>query len=124
MSEVKFKPLEPLSAWVEYPLITDKLDPPVFRCRLRSVDMFNLMDTVDGSGKFKAGKATLECAVEAVAEWELTRNGEPIPATPENKLAWLRPIIAEQVADKPDGIVLGVAILLDARNRENFLKNS
>jgi len=124
MSEVKYKPLEPLSSWMEYPLVTTQLEPPVFRCRLRPIDIYSVMDSVEPDGRLRMGRAMLEASVEAVAEWDLTLNGEPIPCTPENKLAWLRPIIAEPVADRPEGVLLGIALLLDARNRSNFLKNS
>lgn len=122
MADVKYRPLEPLSGWMEYPLLTNLLDPPIFRCRLRPIDFYNLMDGL-GGGEIKLGKATMETAIEAIAEWDLTSNGIPIPPTLENKIAWIRPIIAEQVADRDPGILLGIAIVMDAQKRENFLKN-
>jgi len=123
MANVKYKPMEPLTGWIEYQLATEQLDPPVFRCRLKPVDLFNLIDGLVAGETPKMGQATLEAAVEAVAEWDLTVDGTPIPLTPENKMAWLRPIIAEPVANREGGLLLGIAILLDARDRENFLKN-
>ena len=123
MSDIKYKPIEALSGWMEYRLAaTDKLDPPVFRCRLRPVDTFNLIDGIPADGKMKMGRATVEIAIDAIAEWDLAIEGVPIPLTSENKMGWLRPIIAEPL-DRPDKQLLGVAILLDAQNRENFLKN-
>lgn len=121
-TNVKYRPTAPVTGWLEYHLVTIMLDPPVFRCRLKPVDMFNLIDGV-GPGGFKLGRATIEAVIEAVEEWDLAVEGAPIPCTDENKAAWLRPIIAEQVADRPDGMLLGVAMLVDARNKDNFLKN-
>jgi hypothetical protein len=121
MSNIKYKKLEPLSGWMEYPLVTDKLDPPVFRCRLRPVDAFSMMDGIPADGKFKMGRATVEVVIEAIAEWELTDGGEPIPCTTENKTGYLRPIIAEAVEGRDT--LLGIAIVHDAQNRDIFLKN-
>lgn len=123
MTDVKYKPLEPLSGWLEFKLISDKLDPPVFRCRLRPIDMFNLIDGLGAGGKFQMGRATVEASIEAVAEWDLAVEGTPIPLTPENKTAWLRPIIAEPVLGYKEGTLLGTAIVIEARERGNFLKN-
>ena len=121
-TNVKYRPLQPLSDWLEYALLTSKLDPPVFRCRLKPVDLFSIMDGADG-GPFKVGKVTLEASVEAVAEWDLCVDGTPIPLTAENKMSWLRPIITEPVANRGEGVLLGTAILQDAQNKELFLKN-
>jgi hypothetical protein len=115
--------MEPLTGWLEYRLLTTKLDPPVFKCRLRPVNMYNIMDGV-GPGGFKVGRATLEASIAAVAEWDLTAEGTPIPLTDENKTAWLQPIIAELVEGRGEGVLLGTAILMDAQNMEHFLKNS
>ncbi|MBE3131377.1 MAG: hypothetical protein IMZ54_11780 [Acidobacteria bacterium] len=125
MSNTKYKPMEPLSDWVEYKLKTELLDPPVFRCRLRPVTELNMLD---GMGFIpdlgKMGKATIEVAVEAVAEWDLAVEGTLIPLTPENKRGWLVPIIAEEVLEREPGMLLGICIVQDAKKRENFLKNS
>ena len=123
MANVKYRPMAPLTGWIEYSLATEQLEPPVFKCRLKPVDLFNLIDGLAGSEAPKMGQATLEAAIEAVAEWDLAIDGVPIPVTPENKTAWLRPIVAEPVTNRPEGTLLGIAILLDARDRENFLKN-
>ena len=123
MSNIKYKKLEQLSGWLEYKLLTDKLDPPVFKCRLRPVTGLNLIDGYEEGEKFRLGKMTIEVAIEAVAEWDLENDGVPIPLTSENKWGWLIPIIDAQVEGKPEGCLLGVAILSDAKKRENFLKN-
>jgi len=124
MSNVKYRPVEPLSDWMEYKLKTKELDPPVFRCRLRPVTELNMMDGIGLAPDFKMGRATQEVAIEAVAEWDLAVEGIPIPLTPENKRGWLVPIIAEEVEGRGPGILLGIAIVQDAQSRENFLKNS
>ena len=135
MSNIKYKPQAQLSGWMEYPLLgdrrddqgkllpSDKLDPPIFRCRLRPVDEFNMIDGFLEGGKIKPkmGRATVEVVMEAVAEWDLEENGTPIPCTSENKALYLRPIIADLVEGR--NTLLGIAIVQDAQNRESFLKN-
>jgi hypothetical protein len=121
MGNVKYRPMEQVSGWLEYALESDKLEPPVFRCRVKPVDMFNLIDGYAEGETMRMGKLTLGAVVDAIVEWDLCVDGTPIPLTPENKMEWLRPIIADQVKDR--GTLLGVAILQDARNRDNFLKN-
>lgn len=123
MANIKYAPMEQLSCWLEYRLVTDKLDPPVFRCRLRPVTGLNLIDGYDEGEKFRLGKMTQEVAIEAVAEWDLANDGVPIPLTAENKTGLLIPIIDAQIEGKPSGYLLGVALIADAKKRENFLKN-
>jgi hypothetical protein len=123
VANIKYAPMEQLSCWLEYRLVTDKLDPPVFRCRLRPVTGLNLVDGYEEGEKLKLGKMTLEVAIEAVAEWDLANEGVPIPLTSENKTGMLIPIIDAQLEGQPEGHLLGVAILMDAKRRENFLKN-
>jgi hypothetical protein len=124
MSNVKYRQIEPLTDWRSYELETTELDPPVFRCRLRPVTNLNLFDgAAAGGGVPKPGRTIQEVAIEAVADWDLAVEGVPIPLTPENKRGWLIPIIAEQVKGRELGVLLGIAIVQDAQNRENFLKN-
>jgi hypothetical protein len=124
MANIKFRPMEMLSGWIEYKLVTDKLDPPVFRCRVRPVTGLSWIDGVPvGETQFKRGRATLEVAVEAIAEWDLTQDGKPIPVTPENKMGFMIEIIDAQVEGRETGVLLGIAICQDAQNRDNFLKN-
>lgn len=122
MGNVKYKPMSPETGWLEYHLVTEQLDPPIFKCRLKPIDLFSMIDGFVEGKELRMGEATVNAAVEAIVEWDLTIDGIPIPLTTENKMAWLRPIIAEPVEGR-EGILLGIAILLDARNRENFLKN-
>ena len=123
MANIKYAPMEQLSCWLEYRLVTDKLDPPVFRCRLRPITGLSLVDGTPPGEEFKLGRAMMLMAIEAVAEWDLAAEGVPIPLTPENKAGWLLPIIGVQVEGQPIGTLLGVAIVTDAGKRENFLKN-
>lgn len=122
MAELKL--LEQLTGWIEYRLKTDLLDPPVLRVRLRPLDAFDWRDAMPVNGEHRLGLATLEVAVEAVAEWDLSQNGQPIPipADRKKKIATLRPLMAEEVAVR-EGTLLAHAIIADAQNRELFLKN-
>jgi hypothetical protein len=114
------KRLEQLTGWIEYALTTTLLDPPVLKLRLRPLDSFNMI-TVDPAGaSFAFGRFAADNAIEAVADWDLTDNGVPIPVTPENKVLYLRPILAEMVEGRG---LLGLAILEDSQDRQLFLKN-
>jgi hypothetical protein len=113
--------LENLTAWVEYKLTTTLLDPPVLRLRLRYVNPVDMVSTsLLEDPTFRFGKFAADNAIEAVAEWDLTENGVPVPVTAENKVAYLRPILAEPVEGRT---LLGFAILQDAQDRKLFLKN-
>jgi hypothetical protein len=115
------KRLEQLTGWIEYPLITALLDPPILKLRLRPMDSFDMLtSTVPGDPSFRFGQFAADNAVAAVAEWDLTENGVAIPVTPENKVLYLRPILAEMVDGRG---LLGLAILEDSQNRTLFLKN-
>jgi hypothetical protein len=79
------------------------------------------MITVDPAGaSFAFGRFAADNAIEAVADWDLTDNGVPIPVTPETKVLYLRPILAEMVEGRG---LLGLAILEDSQDRQLFLKN-
>jgi hypothetical protein len=142
MSNIKYAPMEPLSGWLEYRLgyevktkdaegkvtvvvvPSTKLEPPVFRCRLRPITDLNFIDGVHVADEsFKFGRTAQDLAIEAVAEWDLSVEGVPVPLTEETKSRYLLPIIAEQVEGREAGILLGVAIVQDARRTETFLKN-
>lgn len=114
------KRLEQLSGWIEYPLTTALLDPPVLKLRLRPLDSFNMVTTDPNAAQFAFGRFAADNAIEAVAEWDLCEDGVAIPVTPENKVLYLRPILAEPVEGRG---LLGLAILEDAQNRELFLRN-
>jgi hypothetical protein len=123
MANVKYKQMEQISGWIEFRLATKLLDPPVLRLRLRPIDLYNVIDEIAVRGNPKLGSTTLSSIVEAVADWDLSADGVPIALSPENKMGWLRPLVTERIDGEEDGSLLGVAILLAARNRENFVKN-
>lgn len=112
------KRLEQLTGWLEYELETTLLDPPTLRVRLRPIDTFDLGDVLDGATIKPT--ATLGLAIRAVADWELTQDGQPLLMTEDIKAAVLRPLMSEKVKDRT---ILGIAIIQDAQNRELFLKN-
>jgi len=114
------KRLEQLTGWIEYALATTLLDPPVLKLRLRPLDSFSMVTTDPAATTFRFGQFAVDNAIEAVAEWDLCAEGVPIPVTPENKVLYLRPILAEPVEGRG---LLGLAILEDAQNRELFVKS-
>jgi hypothetical protein len=115
--------MEPLSGWIDYPLESTMLDPPLLRLRLRPIDTYDVTDNSFTDGELRAGRAIVQTAVQAVAEWDLVEGGKPIPVTEETKLAFLRPILGEPLLGSEGKLLLGIKIVRDARNRENFLKN-
>ena len=115
------KKLEQLTGWVEYKLLSTLLDPPILKLRLRPLDSFSMVTADPAGASFAYGRFAADNAIEAVAEWDLTENGVAIPVTPENKVLYLRPILAEMVEGRS---LLGLAILEDAQDRGLFVKNS
>lgn len=124
MAKINFKPTAPLTGWLEYPLKGTMLEPPVLRLRLRPIDQYDIIDATIADGELRAGRTLAAAAEKAVAEWDLEgQDGKPLEVTDENKEMYLRPILGEQLKDKPAGLLLGIQIVRDARARENFLKN-
>jgi len=123
MAEIKIKGYMPRSEWVEYELDTDLLDPAVLRVRLKPIDGFMVADELGINGELKRiGEGVVRLAMAAVVEWDLTKEGEAIEVTEENKALYLRPLLTAVVKNRMD-MMLGVALVMDAQNRERFLKN-
>jgi hypothetical protein len=110
-----------LSEWVEYLLDTTMVEPPVLKVRLKMMDAYDMVDTVEAGAEGKMGRYVLTNALEAVQEWDLTENGEPIPCTTENKWGYLRDLMGEPVVGR-EGL-LGRAIYEDCQKKGLFLKN-
>lgn len=113
--------LEQLSGWIEYPLTTALLDPPILKVRLKPMDSLSMVSVDPASPEFSFGRFAVDNALGAVAEWDLTENGTAIPVSDETKALYLRPLLAEPIEGRG---LLGLAILEDAQNRDFFLKNS
>ena len=86
MSEIK--KIEPLTGWIELHLGTDVIEPPVLRVRLRPLAAIDVMDTYAEGGQVRAVKiseVTAAAALRAIADWDLTQAGQPLPCTDEIK---------------------------------------
>lgn len=130
------KKLEALTDWIVYELQpTEFLDTPKVSFRLRYIDQLDMTDAVSRSHMSPILGAR-EMAMGAVAEWDLTSGGKPIPVTDEAKAMYLRPILGESLVVTDDdkkraedagvnvfGLTLAVAIARDAQKRSLFLKN-
>ncbi len=123
MPNVNYKPMEPVSGWFEYRLQSKMLEPPVLRVRLRPLDRYDITDNTIEEGEFRAGRGLVLSAVQAVVEWDLEENGKPIPCNESTKVRYLRPILGEAIEGTEGKDLLGVRIVRDAQDRENFLKN-
>jgi len=136
------KGIEALTGWLTYELQpTDYLKDPKVSFRLRYLDPIEVTDAVRQGG-VNYLSAVRELALSAVAEWDLTAGGKPIPVNDATKMAYLRHLLAEPlvVSDddkkraeeaskatgeevKPTGSLLAIAITRDAQKRSLFLKN-
>lgn len=123
MGNVNYKPMEPVSGWVEYPLETKMLEPPAIRVRLRPLDRYDITDNTVEEGALRAGRGIVLSAVQAVVDWDLSENGQPLACNEANKVRYLRPILGEPVAGTEGRELLGIRIVRDAQDRELFLKN-
>jgi len=115
------KRLEQFSAWLEYPLDTTLIDPPVLRVRLRPTDGFDVTDSFGAFDQPLYGRALLGQALRAVAEVDLVVDGKQIVLTDENREPVLRPLLAEKVVGR--NTMLGIVIVADSKRRELFLGN-
>lgn len=111
-----------VSDWIEYQLGTVLLDPPVLRVKLRPMDGFDSMNNAPMDEEiYRTGQFIVENALAAVVEWDVAEDGKPLPLGPETKLAVLRALLGEPVAGR--GILLGLAIFRDSRDKKAFLGN-
>ena len=134
MSEAKG--IEALTGWITYDLQpTEYLAEPCLKVRLRFMDSLEMTDAITRN-HMSAVIGARELAMEAVAEWDLTVGGKPIPVTEATKATYLRPLLAEPLAvteeerkkaeeagKEPYGMALAFAIARDAQKRTLFLKN-
>lgn len=130
------KKLEALTGWITYELEpTDLIEGTAVKFRLRYLDSLDMADAYSRT-KGSLLLVARDMAMAAVAEWDLTVGGSPLPVTDETKAAYLRPILgamlpvteddkrrAEAAGTEPVGLSLAVAIARDAQKRSLFLKN-
>lgn len=130
------KKLEALTGWITYELEpTDLIEGTAVKFRLRYLDSLDMADAYSRT-KGSLLLVARDMAMAAVAEWDLTVGGSPLPVTDETKAAYLRPILgamlpvteddkrrAEAAGTEPFGLSLAVAIARDAQKRSLFLKN-
>ena len=80
---------------------------------------------VPGAPPVRVGKVIQKILIDAVVGWDLTRNGEPIPCSPEEKAAILPVLLGVQVAadDDPGQVdgTLGWRLFAEASNDAAFL---
>lgn len=130
------KKLEALTGWLSYELQpTDLIDGTKVSFRLRYLDALDMTDAVSRN-RMSPILGAREMALTAVAEWDLTAGGKPLPVTPETKESYLRPLLgaslvitdedkrrAEAAGTETFGLSLAVAIARDSQKRSLFLKN-
>lgn len=124
--------LEPLTDLIVFELEpTPLLSEPTMRLRLRYLDSLEAADEYVRN-ELRLPLATAELALRAVAEWDLTDGGKPIPVTDAAKAKYLRPLLgllikAEPEAEGDEGEeprkVLAYEIVRAARDLGNFRKN-
>lgn len=133
MSEIKH--IEPMTGWISLHLAAPAvIDPPLLRVRLRPLTAIDLMDSYSE----RLSQITLGSALAAIAEWDLTDGGKPLPCTDEAKrvhLDFLRVLLSTRVERRigPSGSeeapavasprFVATEIQIIAREPESFLKN-
>lgn len=124
----EFKERKATSEWIKFELDTKELDPPEIELKLSPIESIQNIDSFDRTGEFKLfSEVVLTKAMTCVAEWKLTRNGEPLDIKDlAIKERVLRRILGERLKkkekkDKPK--ILGNAIIEYSTNLENFVKN-
>ena len=129
------KPLEALTPWISFDLEDGFADGGgVLKLRLRHIDEFEAGAIfLDANQNYI--RSTAIAAMEAVAEWDLSLGGKPIPVTPENTVRYLQGLLAQTLRPEPlpegadpDAMsppkkALAYEIVGYARDRKNFLKN-
>lgn len=112
-----------LSDWLTFELETDWFDPPIIKLRLSPIlEDLPLADFVDDrSSGVTEGDITRYKIYDAIQDWDFTSNGEKVPLTRLNKQRILRPLLGLKI--KGENTLLGMKILVYARQKENFLKN-
>jgi hypothetical protein len=122
MSELR--QIIPVSDWLEFDLNTQLVEPPVVRLRLRPVTGVSAVDIYAEGGR-KLSDYVLGQAIEAIAEWDLTRDGVAVPCTAEAKREMdfhLRLLLAQPMRDG-SGDFLELRVVEHAAKAENYLKN-
>ena len=115
----ELKKLEPLSDWIEYELDTKQIDPPVLKLRLKFLDDPSVFyNTTDNP---LTPLERWEKMVALVAEWDITVDGRPLSITDKVGRDQLMDFLGRNIPSR--GILLSIAVVQDAQDRENFLKN-
>jgi len=116
------KNLKPLSEWLTFELETDILDPPVVKFKVRPITGMAGLNIEEGDRS--RSSTFIEMVLDAIQEWDLADNGEPIPCTEETKqihATYLRCLLGTKLKNKKG--LLGLELAVYAADAENFLKN-
>jgi hypothetical protein len=90
--------LEALTDWITYDLMgTPLLSEPQIKVRLRYLDNLEAADEFM-QNNMRSPLANAALALRAVAEWNLTEDGKPIPINRETKALYLRPLLGLPLA--------------------------
>jgi len=112
------KKLIALSEWLTYELETTILDPPILKIKVRPI---NAMATTDvGIENLKFGAVMIEMVIDAVQEWDIADEGNPILCNDEMKRLHLPFLLSQKIKGKDT--LLGIEVLRYAGDIEHFIR--
>jgi hypothetical protein len=125
LAEIKIEKIPTAEVWAEFKLRTDLLDPPVIKLRLKPAFRSSILreifyfyakrpekqkkqDIKESEMFERLVDAAIAVILKNVVDWDLMKNGEPIPCDEENKRYFLEPLLwdlaEEKVEAKGEGL--------------------
>jgi len=118
MAEVKIEKIPTAEVWAEFKLRTDLLDPPVIKLKLKPAFRSAILREIfyyyakrkkkkerqdDESEMFeRLVDGAIALIIRNVVDWDLMKNGEPIPCDDENKRYFLEPLLWNLVEERTE----------------------
>jgi hypothetical protein len=110
LAEVKIEKIPTAEVWAEFKLRTDLLDPPVIKLKLKPAFRSSILREIfyyyarrtekQKKQDFKESEmferlvdGAIALILRNVVDWDLMKNGEPIPCDDENKRYFLEPLL-------------------------------
>jgi len=110
--------------WTEFELETDVLEPPRIKLRIKYMDInerAKLMNIDFRVPNEQTIRFLFEKSIELIQDWDLSKDGQKIPCTKENKKKYMRYLCDLSIKDTKDMTLLR-AIIEFASEISNYTK--